>query len=338
MASAGAGRNRAAERTRPDQPLPRRPAEAPPEPSPPRDDTPVAGASSGPESAGAEDGAQDGGPANDAASASAGEPPEEAAPPADTDSEPTRAEGLPLPRPVDPSESTAPVPAPSPAPSPPPPPPAQVPPAQAPAAPPTPTPAPPAASAPASASRTNGSTWHRLHYPVGAFLIAYGITVLVAAALDWGARRHELEGYFGSGSAGAALVVVKAFELVLALTAAAAVARRRDMWLVAPLAGWMAGFAMFAVLDVLKGRWGGLVEHLLYLAAFIVLLFLSYGLSARVQVVEAAAARRAGTDPAPGTDQGGRPGGGLTRTQEFALSAIDRVNRARRNPQQPPPS
>src|SRR5437868_3176376 len=102
------------------------------------------------------------------------------------------------------------------------------------------------------------------------------------------------------------------------LGTAARPARRRDMWFVPPLAGWMAGFAMFAVLDVLKGRWGGLLEHVLYLAGFVVLLFLSYGLSAKAQL--AAAVRVSGEVAGAGPREGR-----LTRTQEFALSAVNRL-------------
>ncbi|WP_346048901.1 hypothetical protein [Actinomadura chokoriensis] len=163
-------------------------------------------------------------------------------------------------------------------------------------------------------------TWHRFHYAVGVFLIAYGVAGLVSGALLWGDRVDETEGYFGSGPAAGVLVGVKAVEALLVLCAVAGVALRRDLLFVPPLAGWMAGFAMFAVLDVFKGRWGGLIEHLLYLAAFVVLLFLSYGLSAKAQLA-------AMPKPAGGAEPGASPDGqrGLTRTQEFALQAINRA-------------
>ena len=160
-------------------------------------------------------------------------------------------------------------------------------------------------------------TWHRFHYAVGVFLIAYGVTGLISGALLWGDRVEEIEGYFGSGPAAGVLVFVKVVEALLVLCAAAGVALRRDLLFVPPLAGWMAGFAMFAVLDVFKGRWGGLIEHLLYLAAFVVLLFLSYGLSAKAQLAGMPKAAEPGTSPV-----GPR---GLTRTQEFALQAINRA-------------
>jgi hypothetical protein len=160
-------------------------------------------------------------------------------------------------------------------------------------------------------------TWHRFHYAVGVFLLAYGVTGLVSAVLLWGDRLDEIEGYFGSGPATGVLVFAKVVEALLALSAVAGVALRRDMLFVPPLAGWMAGFAMFAVLDVFKGRWGGLIEHLLYLAAFVVLLFLSYGLSAKAQLAGAPKQTEPGSSPV-----GPR---GLTRTQEFALQAIERA-------------
>jgi hypothetical protein len=160
-------------------------------------------------------------------------------------------------------------------------------------------------------------TWHRFHYAVGVFVIAYGVAALASAAALWGDRLDEMEGYFGSGPATGILVLAKAAEVLLVLAAVAGVALRRDLLLVPPVAGWMAGFAMFAVLDVFTGRWGGLVEHLAYLAAFVVLLFLSYGLSAKAQLA------RAPKGPAP--DGSPRGPGGLTWTQEFALQAINRA-------------
>ncbi len=178
-------------------------------------------------------------------------------------------------------------------------------------------PAPPAGPVRGGRPAAGARTWHRLHYAVGVFLVAYGVTGVVSAVLLWGDRLDEIEGYFGSGPAAGVLVFAKAVEALLVLSAVAGVVLRRDMLFVPPLAGWMAGFAMFAVLDVFKGRWGGLIEHLLYLAAFVVLLFLSYGLSAKAQLA--------------GTPKEAEPGSpvvgprGLTRTQEFALQAIERA-------------
>ncbi|MVZ99526.1 hypothetical protein F8568_003860 [Actinomadura sp. LD22] len=167
-------------------------------------------------------------------------------------------------------------------------------------------------------------TWHRMHYAVGVFLVAYGVTGLVGAALLWSDRRKELAGYFGSGNAGTLLLLAKAAEAVLVAVAAAGIVRRRDMWFVPALAGWMAGFAVFAVLDVFDARWGGLLEHLLYLAGFVVLLFVSYGLSAKAQVGSGAAVRATAASGPEGGDGDGEPRR-LTRTQEFALAALNRL-------------
>ncbi|MFA1539375.1 hypothetical protein [Actinomadura monticuli] len=177
----------------------------------------------------------------------------------------------------------------------------------------------PARGGPAQGGRPaqGARTWHRFHYAVGVFIVAYGVAGLVGAVLLWGDRQDEIEGYFGSGPAAGVLVLVKAVEALLVLSAAAGVLLRRDVLFVPPLAGWMAGFAMFAVLDVFKGRWGGLIEHLVYLAAFVVLLFLSYGLSAKAQLAGTPANAEPGSSPV-----GPR---GLTRTQEFALQAINRA-------------
>ena len=183
--------------------------------------------------------------------------------------------------------------------------------------------------------RRESATWHRFHYAVGVFLVAYGVTGLISGVLMWGDRQDEVQGYFGGLPATAVLLLVKFVELALTASAAAALAFRKDLLLVPPTAGWMAGFAMFAVLDVFTARWGGLVQHLLYLAAFVVLLFLSYGLSAKAQLAAAArAAKAAGDGGGTGDDEAGNdgsgdgaPGGGmrLTRTQEFALAAINRA-------------
>ncbi|MFD0691353.1 hypothetical protein [Actinomadura fibrosa] len=186
------------------------------------------------------------------------------------------------------------------------------------------------AAAPSGGAAGRGAavTWQRFHYAVGVFLVAYGLTTLLGGGLQWDDRREELETYFDSGPAGAILIAVKAVEVLLVVITVVGLVRRRDVWFVPPLAGWMAGFAMFAVLDVLKGRWGGLVEHLVYLAGFVVLLFLSYGLSAKAQLGNARRAAAAGAAPAGDGAAGGAPGEGrLTRTQELAIAALNRLPR-----------
>ena len=103
-----------------------------------------------------------------------------------------------------------------------------------------------------TAPSSPAGTWHRMHYAVGVFLIAYGVAGLAGAALLWGDRRKELGDYFGSGNAGTLLILAKAAEAVLVAVTAAGIARRRDMWFVPALAGWMAGFAVFAVLIIVS--------------------------------------------------------------------------------------
>lgn len=168
---------------------------------------------------------------------------------------------------------------------------------------------------PPSAAKTSGGSahWHRLHYPVGVFLIAYGLAGTVAAALAWSDRRDQVASYLDSGVAGTVLAGVKGLELLLVVITIAGLLRRRDVWFLPALAGWMAGFGVLSVLDVLRGKWGGLAEHFAYLLMFGVLLFVSYGLG-----VKARLDARAG---GPGD------GGGLSRTQELALAALNRIPR-----------
>ncbi|WP_067820413.1 hypothetical protein [Actinomadura kijaniata] len=191
-------------------------------------------------------------------------------------------------------------------------------------------PEPPRQPEPGPGTGSGGRNWHRWHYPVGVFLTAYGVTTLAATAIGWSDRRAWFADYVGSGLAVPALVAVKVVELLLVLVALAGLLRRRDVWFLPALAGWMAGFGVFAVLDLVKGEWLALLEHGAYLAGFAVLLFVSYGLSVRARVGRrpaASAAPRAGGDA---------PGGGLTRTQEFALAALERWQRTQQNRQQPP--
>jgi len=173
-----------------------------------------------------------------------------------------------------------------------------------------------------------------MHYPIGVFLVAYGVTGLVTGLIGWDDRREELAGYVGAGAATAALAVVKAIELALVALAVAGIGRRRDVWFLPALAGWLAGFGVFALLDLVKGNWGALLEHVVFLAAFALLLFLSYGLSVKARVGRAAAARTAAPPPdAPAPSPAApsvpapvpAPSANLSRTQEFALAALNRL-------------
>ncbi|MGI5168266.1 hypothetical protein ACQEU3_28345 [Spirillospora sp. CA-253888] len=199
-----------------------------------------------------------------------------------------------------------------------------------------PLPSPPPASAPDGGGGDGdegrgGANWHRWHYPIGAFLACYGLTSLVTTAIDWAALRAELGGYLGSGAAVPALVLIKVVQVLLVLITLAGMVRRRDVWFLPALFGWAAGFGAFMVLDVVKGKWAGLLEHGAYLAGFAVLLFLSYGFSVKARVGRAAPAAPEAAAPQP--DAAPRPSG-LTRTQEFALAALSRWQRG----QQPDPS
>ncbi|MFB4316674.1 hypothetical protein [Actinomadura sp. 21ATH] len=217
----------------------------------------------------------------------------------------------------------------------------------APAPPPLPRPPEPPAAGPAPAappSAGGGRNWHRYHYPIGIFLVAYGVTGFATALIGWGDRREELAGYIGSGPATPVLAAVKMVELALVALALAGVVRRRDIWFLPALAGWFAGFAAFAVLDVVKGKWGGLLEHAVYLAVFALLLFVSYGLSVKARVGRAAKPQQqaqvpqpvpAGGEapapaaaPAPAPAPAAAPGKPLTRTQEFALATLNRWQEA----------
>ncbi|GLZ04437.1 hypothetical protein Acsp03_19030 [Actinomadura sp. NBRC 104412] len=203
---------------------------------------------------------------------------------------------------------------------------------QAPAPPPPLAPPVPPEPAPPRSVPSRGRNWHRMHYPIGVFLVAYGVTGLVTGLIGWDDRREELAGYVGAGAATAVLAVVKAIELALVALAVAGIGRRRDVWFLPALAGWLAGFGVFTLLDLVKGNWGALLEHVVFLAAFALLLFLSYGLSVKARVGRAAAARTAPPPPdapapaAPGVPAPvAAPSANLSRTQEFALAALNRL-------------
>ena len=188
---------------------------------------------------------------------------------------------------------------------------------------------PPVPPAPGAADRASssggGRNWHRMHYPVGAFLAAYGVTGLVTGLIGWSGRREELAGYVGSGPATPGLAAVKLVELLLLALTVAGLVRRKDVWFLPVLTGWLAGFAVFAVLDVVKGKWLSLLEHVVFLGGFGLLLFVSYGLSVKARVGRAAAAAPAASGPAaPGAAPPSGPEKPLTRTQELALAALNR--------------
>ncbi|WP_344450966.1 hypothetical protein [Actinocorallia aurantiaca] len=191
---------------------------------------------------------------------------------------------------------------------------------------------------PAAAS---GGAWHRQHYAIGVFLVLYGLTNLVTGLLGFSNRKVEVAVYFGEGLAMPVLVAVKCAEALLLALTAAGLLRKRDVWFLPGLLGWVVGFAGLCVLDVVKGQFVTLAEHAVYTLVFGVLLFLSYALSARVRAARLQASGQQGLPaqhgPVPagvpaGAPQGMAPQGGpapsgLSRTQEIALNTLNRWQR-----------
>lgn len=195
---------------------------------------------------------------------------------------------------------------------------------------------------PAAAS---GGAWHRQHYAIGVFLVLYGLTNLATGLLGFSNRKVEVAVYFGEGLAVPVLVAVKCVEALLLALTAAALFRKRDVWFLPGLLGWVVGFAGLCVLDVVKGQFVTLAEHAVYTLVFGVLLFLSYALSARVRAARLQAPGQQGQQAFPaqhgpvpaGAPQGMAPQGvapqggpapsGLSRTQEIALNTLNRWQR-----------
>jgi hypothetical protein len=175
-------------------------------------------------------------------------------------------------------------------------------------------------------------TFHRFHYPIGIFLVAYGVSTLLLSVLGWSAHRKEIAGYFGEDVASPALIAVKAVQGLLVLLTLVGLVRRRDVWFLPALFGWALGFAVFCVLDGAEGKMFDLVEHGAYLVVFAFLLCLSYALGVKARV----AARQ--TVPEDSGQDGQNQGSGqLTRTQEIALAALNRWQRQQPVPQPGPP-
>ncbi|MCO6006482.1 hypothetical protein NE236_15965 [Actinoallomurus purpureus] len=136
-----------------------------------------------------------------------------------------------------------------------------------------------------SHSPVPGAGWHRLHYPVGVFLIVFGAT-RVGSLLDWSGRHRDAARMLGVGDgAVTALLGVSAVgELLLTLVAVLAVSRRRDVWLLVALAGWLAEFLVLAVVAGVAGDVPRLAEHGLFLVAFGGLLAATYRWSGATRV------------------------------------------------------
>jgi hypothetical protein len=160
--------------------------------------------------------------------------------------------------------------------------------------------------------------WHRLHTPVGVFLVAFGLTATGNAVLRWSDHRAEIAGLLDqtvgsvAGAAGAILVGAHIVEALLLLIALVGLLRRRSVWYLPAIFGWIAGFVVFAGLDIWAGHLGRLAEHAAYLGGFTILLFLSYALGVK--------ARMNGTVTATAAARDNRP---LSRTQEIALAALN---------------
>jgi hypothetical protein len=197
---------------------------------------------------------------------------------------------------------------------------------------PSPDPAP--AVAPPAPRPRQDNHWHRMHYPIAAFLVAYGVAGMLGALVGWEGRREDMAGYVGSTLATPVLVLTRLGALLLIAITLAGLLRRRDVWFLPALFGWAAGAAVFTLLALVRGKWVGLLENGAYLAGFVALLVVSYGLSARAMVGRNGRTPPGQAPPAPGEP----PQGGLTRTQEFALSALNRLQQRTQTPtRQPPP-
>jgi hypothetical protein len=140
-----------------------------------------------------------------------------------------------------------------------------------------------------SRSPATGGGWHRLHLPVGVFLIVFGAT-RVASLLDWSGRHRDAARMLGVGDGTTTVLLVGSAlgELLLTVAAVLAVHRRRDVWLLAGLTGWSAESLLLTAVAAVAGDVPRLVEHAVFLLAFGGLLAATYRWSA---------AARASRDP-----------------------------------------
>ena len=128
----------------------------------------------------------------------------------------------------------------------------------------------------AAAERPAGDST-RLHVPACVFVLAYGLAKLAELA-DWSRVHRDTVRMLGAGSGTAAglLAAGKSAELLLTVLAALALARRREVPLLAALAGWTADLAVLASVAVVSGDRGRLLEHGLAFIAFACLLTVTY--------------------------------------------------------------
>lgn len=184
-------------------------------------------------------------------------------------------------------------------------------------------PPPPSYGPPAQAMR-QPRLWHRMHTPVGVFLVVFGLGSTANAALRWSDHRTELGNLLSgtvnslANSAGPLLVGAHVVEVLLVVVAVAGLARRRSVWFLPTILGWMVGFGVFAGLNIWAGNTTRVIEQVAYLGGFTILLFLSYALGVKARVNQQHAAAYA--------DQP------LTRTQELALAALSPWQRRQGHP------
>jgi hypothetical protein len=147
---------------------------------------------------------------------------------------------------------------------------------------------------PAVPDRATGSAIRgRLHSPVCAFLIVFGVAKL-AELLDWSRLHRDVVAMLdlGSGTVTGLLIAGKGAELLLTVLAVLALTRRDGTLLRAALAGWTADLAVLSIVAAAKGDLGRLAEHGLSFVAFAGLLVVTF-------VFGGVRDRHAGTEPEP---------------------------------------
>lgn len=117
----------------------------------------------------------------------------------------------------------------------------------------------------------------RLHTPVCAFLIVFGVAKL-AELLDWSRLHGDVVAMLGLGSGvvTALLLAGKGAELLLTGLAVLALVRRDHTWLLAAVTGWTADLALLAIVATVRGDLGRVLEHGLTFLAFAGLLAMAY--------------------------------------------------------------
>jgi hypothetical protein len=133
------------------------------------------------------------------------------------------------------------------------------------------------------------SGWHRFHFPIGVFVVFYGVAHLALPGTP---------------------LPFKAVEAVLLFVVLAGLLRRNAVWFLPGLLGWSVAFVSYAVKDGIAGEYAALGEHVAYALVFAGLLALAYAL--RVKALAPAAQQQPLS---------------LSRTQEIALSALSRWQR-----------